>query len=138
MQRDGLKEAIEELEITRLLRDRFGREGCLDPADRETVAYRIAEIMVTAKRLHTVALHGLTRLDSESPIQAELDGLAVTLVHLRDVIHDFDSAFFESVDGDPAPAYDYDGEESEEEEEESEFDQGSHPGSDRPRDPGKS
>ena len=101
----------EELEITRLIHDRLSREECLESSDRETVAYRIAEIMVTAKRMYTASLPRLTNVSGESnaSMDEDLEGLRMTFLHLRDLLHDFDSTFFESMHHEP-PTYDYDGE----------------------------
>ncbi len=110
--------ATEELEITRLIHERLTREECLDHADRETVSYRIAEIMVAAKRMYTSSLSRLINVSGESQfgMDEDLEGLRMTFVHLRDLLHDFDSMFFESMHHEP-PAYDYDGELPEEESE---------------------
>lgn len=108
----------QELEITRLIHDRLRREECLQPEDRETVAYRIAEIMVAAKSMFTTSLPRVTNVngESEASMDDDLEGLRMTFLHLRDLLHDFDSTFFASMHHE-APAYDYDGETAEEEEE---------------------
>ncbi len=108
----------EELEITRLVHERLRREECLEASDRETVAYRIAEIMVAAKRMYTTSLPRLTNVngESDSKMDEDLEGLRMTILHLRDLLHDFDATFFESMHHEP-PVYDYDGELPDEEEE---------------------
>jgi len=116
----------EELEITRLIHERLSREDCMEKGDRETVAYRIAEIMVAAKRMYTTSLPRLTNVcgESVSTMDEDLEGLRMTFLHLRDLLHDFDSAYFESMYHEP-PSYDYDGESPEEESEfPGEFDEG--------------
>lgn len=107
----------EELEITRLIHDRLRRENCLEEADRETVAYRIAEIMVSARSMYTKSLPRVTNVsgESEATMDDDLAGLRMTFLHLRDLLHDFDSTFFESMHHEP-PVYDYDGEQAEEDE----------------------
>lgn len=89
----------EEVEITKLINERLRREDCLAAEDRETVAYRIAEIMVAAKRMHTSGLARITNLNGESnaPMDEDLTGLRMTFLHLCDLMHDFDSAFFRSI-----------------------------------------
>ena len=102
----------EELEITRLINERLRREDCMEAEDRETVAYRIAEIMITAKRMYTTSLPRLTNVngESEATMEDDLEGMRMTFLHLRDLLHDFDSTFFESMHHD-VNMYDFDGEE---------------------------
>lgn len=106
----------EELEITRLINDRLRREECMDAEDRETVAYRIAEIMVTAKRMYTNSLPRLTNVSGESgmTMDEDMEGMRSTFLHLRDLLHDFDCTFFSPIDAE-SPTYDFDGEAEEEE-----------------------
>ena len=89
-----------EVLITRVLHGRLREEDCLRPGDRESVAYRISEIMVAAKSLYTEVLGRLTR---ETPVEEpltlyeELAGLRMALLHLRDLVVDFDEVFFEAM-----------------------------------------
>lgn len=112
------KTLTEEAEITRLIHDRLRQEQCLEESDRETVAYRIAEIMVSAKAMYTKSLPRITNVngESEQTMDDDLAGLRMTILHLRDLLHDFDSTFFASMHHE-APTYNYDGELPEEEEE---------------------
>lgn len=89
----------EELEITRLIFERLVRENCLTETERETIAYRISEIMVTAKQMYTKSLPRLTNVngESDSPMEDDLTGLQMTFVHLCDLMHEFDSVFLQSV-----------------------------------------
>ena len=105
----------EELEITRLINDRLRREECMEAEDRETVAYRIAEIMVTAKRMYTTTLPRLTNVSGESSatMDEDIEGMRSTFLHLRDLLHDFDCTFF-SLEDVEDPVYNFDGEEEEE------------------------
>lgn len=114
---DAIQLAPEELEVTRLILDRLKVEECLEPSDRETVAYRISEIMVTAKRMYTRTLPRLTNVNGESSqsMDDDMAGLQTTFLHLRDLLHDFDSTFFDSMHHTP-PVYDLDGEEEFEDE----------------------
>lgn len=107
----------EELEITRLILDRLRSENCMEESDRETLAYRVAEIMATAKRMYTVSLPRLTNVNGESTasMDDDLAGLRMTFLHLRDLLHDFDSTFFDAMHHEPH-SYNYDGETPEEEE----------------------
>ena len=89
----------EELEITRLLFERLVKENCLSESERETIAYRIAEIMVAAKRMYTKLLPRLTNVSNESssPMEDDLAGLQMTFVHLCDLMHEFDSTLLGAI-----------------------------------------
>ncbi len=94
---DGLPP--EEVEITKLINARLQREDCLESSYRETSAYRIAEIMVAAKKMFTVTLPRLTNVNGEStaPMDEDLSGLRMTFLHLCDLMHDFDSTFLQAM-----------------------------------------
>lgn len=89
-----------EMLITRVLHQRLKDEDCLRPGDRESVAYRISELMVAAKALYTDVLPRLTRelpVTEPLPLEEELAGLRMALLHIRDLVADFDEAFFEAM-----------------------------------------
>lgn len=89
-----------EAAITRILNERFEQEDCLRAGGRESVAYRIAEIMVAAKSLYTEVLPRLIRENpavESLPIYDELGGLRMAFLHLRDLMHDFDEAYFDAM-----------------------------------------
>lgn len=94
------QELPQELAITRILHERLRQDDCLEPGDRESVAYRVAEIMVAAKELYTDAL---PRMLGESGAEhgfscfEELAGLRMTFLHIRDLVTDFDEAFMEAM-----------------------------------------
>ena len=89
----------EEIEITRLIYERLKKEKCLDDEGRETVAYRIAEIMVAAKEMYTKALPRLTNVNGESnaTMEEDLTGLQMTFVHLCDLMHEYDAAYLQAM-----------------------------------------
>lgn len=88
----------QELVITRLLNQRMVDEDCLRPGDRESVAYRIAELMIAAKELYTRSLPRLTEKQADSePMFAELAGLRMAFLHLRDLVGDFEDSFMEAM-----------------------------------------
>jgi hypothetical protein len=91
--------ATEELEITKLIFARLKAEQCLDEMDRETVAYRIAEIMVAAKQMFTKTLSRLTNVNGESTgsMEEDLTGLQNTFVYMCDLMYDFDSAYMKAL-----------------------------------------
>lgn len=91
-------EGAGEQVIARILHQRMQVENSLIPGEREAVAYRIAEVMVTAKELYT---QYLPRLIQEGPqetsLEDEISGLRMALLHLRDLVSDFDNAFLEAM-----------------------------------------
>lgn len=105
-----------EMEITRLIFERLAKENCLAESERETIAYRIAEIMVTAKQMYTKSLPRLTNVngESDSPVEDDLTGLQMTFTHMCDLMHEFDSVYLEAI----RPPKDLQDSEDEEEEEE--------------------
>ena len=106
----------QELEITRLIFERLVKENCLAESERETIAYRIAEIMVAAKQMYTKSLPRLTNVNGESnsPVEDDLTGLQMTFTHMCDLMHEFDSVFLEAI----RPPKDPESEEEESAEEE--------------------
>jgi hypothetical protein len=84
--------------IAQVLHRRLEEEKSLIAGEREAVAYRIAEVMVQAKELYTGLLPRLTKeVSSELPLEEEISGLRMTLLHLRDLITDFDNAFLDAM-----------------------------------------
>ncbi len=105
--------------ITKHLFARMREEDCLRPGDRESVAYRIAEVMVLAKQLYMETLPRLMG-ETEETLFDELAGLRMALLNLRDLVSEFDESFLEAMlhqreaDADETP--ENEGEEEEEEE----------------------
>lgn len=84
--------------IAQVLNRRMEEEQSLIAGEREAVSYRIAEVMVQAKELYTQLLPRLTKeVNSELPLEEEISGLRMTLLHLRDLITDFDNAFLDAM-----------------------------------------
>lgn len=82
--------------ITQHLFARMKEEDCLRPGDRESVAYRIAEVMVLAKQLYMETLPRLMG-ETEETLFDELAGLRMALLNLRDLVSEFDEAFLEAM-----------------------------------------
>lgn len=84
----------------RLIHERLVKENCLLPNERETVAYRIAEIMVTARQMYTQTLPRLTNVsgESQSPMEDDLSGLQMTFLHLNDLLCEFRSTLLQALD----------------------------------------
>jgi hypothetical protein len=73
-------------------------EESLIAGEREAVAYRVAELMVSAKDLYTQYLPRLLKeVESENSLEDEISGLRMALLHLRDLVTDFDNAFLEAM-----------------------------------------
>lgn len=93
----------QELAITKLMCSRLNLENCLCPGERESVAYRFAEIMTAAKSLYTELLPRLVNPPEPSegaeaePLFNELAGARMLLIHLRDLIGEFDDVFMEAM-----------------------------------------
>lgn len=96
---DSMRAPPEELEITRLLFQRLQREEHLDVDDRETVAYRIAEIMVSAKQMYTQTLPRLINVSGESTelIEDDFAGLRSRFEHLCDLMLDFHTVYMQAL-----------------------------------------
>ncbi len=96
--------STEELEITRLIFERLRNEKCLEELDRETISYRIAEIMSLAKQMYTVLLPRLINRAGESDTSAhdDLVGLQNTFMHACDLMYEYDSAYLKAL-GHPPP-----------------------------------
>ncbi|MBX3168913.1 MAG: hypothetical protein KF760_16000 [Candidatus Eremiobacteraeota bacterium] len=84
--------------IAQVLHRRMEDEKSLIAGERGAVAYRIAELMVHAKDLYTQSLPRLTKeINSELPMEEELTGLRMVLLHMRDLITDFDNAYLDAM-----------------------------------------
>lgn len=84
--------------LARLLHTRLEKEKSLLAGDREAVSYRISEIMVCAKELYTTVLPRLLQGDKETcAMEEEIAGLRMSLLHLRDLVTDFDNVFLEAM-----------------------------------------
>lgn len=84
--------------IARILHRRMQEEKSLVAGEREAVAYRIAEVMVSAKDLYTLYLPRLLKeVGSELSLEDEISGLRMALLHLRDLVSDFDNAFLDAM-----------------------------------------
>jgi hypothetical protein len=94
-----LQPGEQELAITGVLHRRLQAEDCLRPGDRESVAYRIAEIMVHAKSLYTQVLPRLMEEDEALgyTLFEELAGARMAFVQMKDLVEDFDEAFLEAM-----------------------------------------
>ena len=89
---------VGEQVIAQALLLRMHNENSLIAGEREAVAYRIAEFMVSAKDLYTQYLPRLLNgSGSEMSMEDEISGLRMAFLHLRDLVSDFDNAFLEAM-----------------------------------------
>lgn len=93
------KTSQQELAITGVLHRRLQADDCLRPGDRETVAYRVAEIMVHAKSLYTEVLPRLMDQDEAEgyTMEEEIAGMRMALLHMKDLIEDFEEVFLDAM-----------------------------------------
>ncbi|MBT9584225.1 hypothetical protein IV102_12860 [bacterium] len=84
--------------IARILLRRMHDEQSLIAGEREAVSYRVAELMVSAKDLYSQYLPRLLKeVESQHTLEDEISGLRMALLHLRDLVTDFDNAFLEAM-----------------------------------------
>lgn len=115
----------EEATITAILQSKLRAQQLLREEDQQLVAYRIAEIMVGSKELYTKELPRITSDGGDRPdydFFSELAGLRMSLLHLRDLITDFDEAFMIAMSHQRDDDSENDGDDSEDEQEEPETD----------------
>lgn len=87
-----------EYVIAKVLHKRLEQENSLTRGEREAVAYRLSEIMVCAKDLYTKSLPRLMDgASAERTLEEEISGVRMTLLHLRDLVTDFDNAFLDAM-----------------------------------------
>ena len=75
----------EELAITKVIYNQLKEQNCLLPGERESVAYRMAEIMISAKNLYLEVLPRLTdskkyAVDTEEASQSEGDAITTSTI----------------------------------------------------------
>lgn len=66
-----LEPGSEEIAITKIVHNKLKEQNCLLPGERESVAYRLAEIMVSAKNLYVEVLPRLVNCDKSQPVSEE-------------------------------------------------------------------
>ncbi len=66
-----LEPGSEEIAITKIVHDKLKEQNCLLPGERESVAYRLAEIMVSAKNLYVEVLPRLVNCDKTQSLNEE-------------------------------------------------------------------
>jgi hypothetical protein len=106
---EGAKHVPPEFYIAKALKSRLDQQDLLRKDDRQSMAFRIAEIMVETKRVYTATL---PRLMGETvpdegetlSLEQEMIGLRMTMLHLRDIIAEFDIFFMEAMVNDQDPS----------------------------------
>lgn len=95
------KKIDEELKQTqnlmRLLYERFKKENILDQEHKESLAYRMAEIMSSAKNLYTQILPRMTEQKNEDNLLELLSDFRLHYLNLADIIAEFDDLFLVAI-----------------------------------------
>lgn len=102
----------QEQAIQQVILSKLRPTALVRPEQQETVAYRLAEIFVAARQLYTDVLPRFLDLpappppaNGEAPADEKLEGevfevfgeVRMNLLHLRDLVEDFDDSFLESL-----------------------------------------
>ncbi|NDD29563.1 MAG: hypothetical protein EB084_15000 [Proteobacteria bacterium] len=98
----------QEQAIRKVLLTRLRQTSIVQAPQQEIVAYRLAEIFVAARQLYTDVLPGFLELPEKSAPETAEGGeevfemfgdVRMHLLHLRDLVEDFEEAFLESLSG---------------------------------------
>jgi len=90
---DNLAKIIkEEVTVKKILMEKISALKSYNESDVEILAYRLAEIMISAKNLYTENFKELIEVDSsrEDGVWEVIMAMRMNLLHLRDCIEDFD------------------------------------------------
>lgn len=105
----GAKYIPPEFYVAKSLKARFDKENYLKPDDRNTLAYRVAEIMVHSKELSQTTLPRILGESESLSVEEEVLGLRMALIHLKDLIDEFEGAFMDSMMAERDPSTKEDG-----------------------------
>ena len=83
--------------IMKILYSRIKTLECIDNDNKESLAYRIAEIMSCSKDLYTKMLPKLTGEGNNENIWELLVEIRMHYLHLMDLLTEFDEFFLESI-----------------------------------------
>lgn len=114
---DSAQSQIEqEQAIKQIILSRLRRTTIVQAPQQEGVAYRLAEIFVAARQLYTEVLPGFLELaekpaddgavvdpgapdDADDRVFEVFGDVRMNLLHLRDLVEDFEETFLESLSG---------------------------------------
>lgn len=99
----------QEMAISQVIQKKLARTELVQADQQQIVAARLAEIFVSSRQLYTDVLPSFLEL-GEPSTQMDIDayddevfelfgGVRMHLLHLRDLIEDFEEAFLESLSG---------------------------------------
>lgn len=109
---DELKEEMLQAQaIMKILHKKLRREPTIDEDHKESIAYRLAEIMAGAKSLYTKILPKLS--DEETGMFELLSEFRLHYMNLIDIIEEFDELFLTSIVKEEGASLNPDGEEEE-------------------------
>ena len=83
--------------LMRLLYERFKKDENLDNDHKESLAYRMAEIMSSAKNLYTQILPRMTDEQNGDNMLELLSDFRLHYLNLSDIITEFDDLFLSSI-----------------------------------------
>lgn len=106
IKKEELTEDLNRMQaITKIICERLQRESSISQDNKESIAYRMAEIMLAAKYMYTKILPDLTDEDSkETPFEL-LSRFRLHYLNLYDIIQEFDEIFINSIITDKGAEY---------------------------------
>ncbi len=88
----------QEQAVRKLIQARLAPLELVHPDQQEAISYRLGEIFVAAKTLYTDVLPRFMEEDNDEDETFEVFGEArMNLLHLKDLIEDFEELFLESL-----------------------------------------
>lgn len=98
-----LETAAEERIVKDMIEGKFEKMSVYSPEDSEALAYRLAEIIVLAKKLYLEILPEFSTTAAGDDPDANwqlITGVRMHLLHTRDCIEDFEQSLLELMDKD--------------------------------------
>ena len=95
---ENIDKDMEEIQaITRVIAEKIKDEKSISDENKESIAYRMAEIMTAAKNLYTQMLPIFTNDDSKEEAFDILSKFRLHYINLCDIIQEFDEMFMNSI-----------------------------------------
>ncbi len=95
---DLTKQEIEQTrDLMRILYQRIRPIECILSDNKESLAYRIAEIMAASKNLYTVMLPAMMEENSEERSWELVVEMRMHFLHQLDLLQEFEELFMESI-----------------------------------------
>jgi hypothetical protein len=84
--------------IMKVINERMKPLDCIEAENKESLSYRIAEIMTASKNLYTGMLPRLITEDKPEDMWEMLVEMRMHFLHITDLIAEFDTLFLESIE----------------------------------------